>query len=185
MAQTLVSLLVHVIFSTRNRERRLRSRGEEKTVKGMMIRVSVRKLVSPLPPISCLRGGATRGPSWRASRLCGRSSCGENKIRSRKGAKLAKEQGDQTLLLAQLPLPGWTDALAPCISATWTAILRGAGNMSHQHFLRTQHIPGNSAQRYLQPATPWRVRLTGTSTDVDVNKSLTGGTLHKRPGKVW
>ena len=48
-----------------------------------------------------------------------------------------------------------------------------------------QQVPGNSAQRYLQPATPWRVRLTCTSADVDVNKSLAGGTLHERPGKVW
>ena len=47
------------------------------------------------------------------------------------------------------------------------------------------HVPGNSAQRYLQPATPARVRLAGISADVDVNISLANGTLYERPGKVW
>lgn len=57
--------------------------------------------------------------------------------------------------------------------------------MSYQHFPGTQHGPGNSAQRYLQPAAPGRVRLAGIRTDVDVNESLADGTLHKRPGEVW
>ena len=48
-----------------------------------------------------------------------------------------------------------------------------------------QHVPGNSAQGNLQPATPWSVRLAGIGTDVDVNKSLAGGTLNEGPSKVW
>jgi hypothetical protein len=65
----------------------------------------------------------------------------------------------------------------------WAAVFSSPANPGFQNCLGIDHLPRDTAQRYLQAATPTCVRLACIGADVDINESLTGWALYQWTSK--